>query len=69
LDRAAVITASLAIVIGMFWGPFTQNLIHYESGNITAAGETALLGRSVEYSAHGISVGFGRKTPPPLPGV
>ncbi len=48
--------------MGMFWGPFTQNLIRYESGNITAASETALLSRSVEYSAHGVSLDLGSKT-------
>jgi hypothetical protein len=61
-DSVVVITASISIVLGMFWGPFTQNLIRYESGNITAPGETALLSRSVEYSAHGISMEYGSKT-------
>ncbi|KAL2140154.1 hypothetical protein VTI28DRAFT_4203 [Corynascus sepedonium] len=58
--QVVVVTASLAIVMGMLWGPFTQNLIRYESGSITAAGETALLSRSVEYSAHGSSIEFQR---------
>ncbi len=62
LDSVVVIAASLAIVMGMFWGPFTQNLIRYESGNITAATETALLSRSVVYSAHGVSLNYDSKT-------
>ncbi len=49
--------------MGMFWGTFTQNLIRYESGNITAASETALLSRSVVYSGHGISFDYNSKTP------
>ena len=61
LDSVVVIAASLAIVMGMFWGPFTQNLIRYESGNITAASETALLSRSVVYSAHGVAYNLGSK--------
>ncbi|KAK4149658.1 hypothetical protein C8A00DRAFT_18683 [Chaetomidium leptoderma] len=56
------VIASLAIVMGMLWSPFTQNLIRYESGNIIAAGETALLSRSVEYSGRGIAVEFQSKT-------
>jgi hypothetical protein len=63
-DSVVVITASLAIVMGMLWGPFTQNLIRYETGNIVAIGETALLSRSIEYNAHGISLAFDSKTPP-----
>lgn len=61
LDSVVVTTASLAIVMGMLWGPFTQNLIRYESGIITAAGETALLSRSVEYSGRGVPIDFQSK--------
>jgi hypothetical protein len=56
LDSIAIIATSLAVVMGTLWGPFTQNLIRYESGNITVAGGTALLSRSVEYRARGISM-------------
>ncbi len=48
--------------MGTLWGPFTQNLIRYESGNIRADGGTALLSRSVEYSGHGISMHSDGKT-------
>ena len=48
--------------MGALWGPFTQNLIRYESGEITAVGGTALLSRSVEYRARGISMHSDGKT-------
>jgi hypothetical protein len=42
--------------MGMLWGPFTQNLIRYESANITAADGIALVSRSVEYNAYGSQI-------------
>jgi len=53
-SRFVVITASFALTLGMLWGPFTQNLIRYESANISIDGGLALVGRSVEYDGHGM---------------
>lgn len=46
----------------MLWGPFTQNLIRYELGVITAPNGTALVSRSVEYSSRGALVESGSTT-------
>ncbi|KAM7183823.1 Protein of unknown function (DUF3176) domain containing protein [Rhypophila sp. PSN 637] len=52
-SHPTIIAGGLAIILGIFWGPFTQNLIRYESGPVVSAGEIALLARNVYYGGHG----------------
>ncbi|KAK4669885.1 uncharacterized protein QC763_206930 [Podospora pseudopauciseta] len=60
-----VITASLALLFGMFWGPFTQNLVRYEAGDIAADGAVALLSLSIVYDAHGLRRDYSTNYPDP----
>lgn len=48
----------------MFWGPFTQNLVRYEAGDIAADGAVALLSRSIVYDAHGLRRDYSSKFSP-----
>jgi len=53
LGRFVAIIGSLAILLGMLWGPFTQNPISYESKDITVPDGVALATRSVVYAGLG----------------
>ncbi|KAM7211321.1 Protein of unknown function (DUF3176) domain containing protein [Rhypophila decipiens] len=52
-NHLTLMAGGLAIVLGMFWGPFTQNLIRYEIGPVISTDDIALLARNVHYRAHG----------------
>jgi len=58
-----VVTGAAAIIFATLWGPFTQNLIRYESGNVTNPDGMALLPRSVRYSAQGMKADINGTAP------
>ncbi|KAK3386084.1 hypothetical protein B0H63DRAFT_191903 [Podospora didyma] len=66
--QPVVITGSLAIILGMLWGPFTQNLIRYETGNVTvtAGFDTARLARSEVFAGHGATSAWEERYPDPF---
>ena len=48
--RPLVIVASAAIILGMVWAPFTQNMVRYEFHSFEDESNKALLPRSVRYA-------------------
>ncbi|KAK4450596.1 hypothetical protein QBC34DRAFT_461226 [Podospora aff. communis PSN243] len=63
--QPVVYIGSLAILLGMFWGPFTQNLVRYESRNIPVSDGVALATRSVIFEGSGPQHATGFMLPDP----